>query len=101
MIDDIHVHTVCMSATEHRLQLLLDQQRYGLVEREARVSGRSVAAVIREAIDMRFADDVTLRMNAARRLLDPHAESEDAEPDWGEVKAALEADQTSRFESTS
>lgn len=85
---------------ERRLQLLLDQQRYALVEREARVSGRSVAAVIREAIDMRFADDVSVRMDAARRLLDAHTESEEVEPDWRDVKAALEADQAARFEST-
>ncbi|MGI8946838.1 MAG: hypothetical protein ACR2FV_02430 [Ornithinimicrobium sp.] len=45
-----------MSVMEKRLQLLLDQERYDLVAGEAERSGRSVAAVIREAIDSRFAD---------------------------------------------
>ena len=90
---------MCMSVMERRLQLLLDRQRYALVEREARASGRSVAAVIREAIDVRFADDVTLRQAAARRLLDAHAAPEGVEPDWSEVKADYEAEQGGRFES--
>lgn len=84
---------------ERRLQLLLDQQRYALVEREARASGRSVAAVIREAIDVRFADDVTLRQDAARRLLAAHPGPEGVEPDWSQVKADYEAAQAARFES--
>ncbi|MBE7324030.1 ribbon-helix-helix protein, CopG family [Nocardioides sp. Y6] len=88
-----------MSVMERRLQLLLDQQRYALIEREARASGRSVAAVIREAIDVRFADDVTLRQAAARRLLDAHTAPEGVEPDWSEVKADYEAEQAARFES--
>lgn len=88
-----------MSVMERRLQLLLDQQRYELVEREAKASGRSVAAVIREAIDVRFADDVSLRMDAARRLLDTHPGSEAVEPDWAEVKAAMEESLAARFES--
>lgn len=43
---------------ERRLQLLLDRHRYELVAREARRSKRSVAAVIREAIDQKFDDTV-------------------------------------------
>ena len=39
-----------MSVMERRLQLLLDQERFAKVEAEARASGRSVAAIIREAI---------------------------------------------------
>lgn len=46
-----------MSLLERRLQLLLDQERYARVAGEAERSGRSVAAVIREAIDVRFADE--------------------------------------------
>ena len=88
-----------MSVMERRLQLLLDQQRYALIEREARASGRSVAAVIREAIDVRFADDVSLRRAAARRLLATHAEPGSAEPDWSDVKSDYEAEQATRLES--
>ena len=40
---------------ERRLQLLLDRERYATVEREATQSGRTVSAVIREAIHVRFA----------------------------------------------
>ena len=90
---------------ERRLQLLLDQHRYALVEREAHSSGRSVAAVIREAIDLRFADDDGARMAAASRLLETTASGRhdrepnyepDYEPDWAETKAALEDEIASR-----
>lgn len=60
-----------MSSLERRLQLLLDVGRYDRIAKEAERSGRSVAAVIREAIDLRFPDDeVDVRMAAAQRLLD-------------------------------
>jgi hypothetical protein len=59
-----------MSTMERRLQLLLDQHRYDLVAAEAARSGRSVAAVIREAIDRRFDDADQRRMAAAARLLE-------------------------------
>lgn len=55
---------------EKRLQLLLDVPRYARVEKEAARSGRSVAAVIREAIDFRFPDDEhNARTAAAAQLL--------------------------------
>lgn len=50
----MHVYAHAMSAMEKRLQLLLDAQRFELVSAEAARSGRSVASVIREAIDVRF-----------------------------------------------
>lgn len=59
-----------MSVMERRLQLLLDASRYGRVRAEAERSGRSVAAVIREAIDLRFPDDgEDIRLQAADELL--------------------------------
>lgn len=82
-----------MSVMERRLQLLLDAQRYELVSSEAQRSGRSVAAVIREAIDLRFApDDTERRMRAARALLDLTA-TPDSTPGEGpaELKAAYAA----------
>lgn len=55
---------------ERRLQLLLDQERYDRVAQEADRSGRSVASVIREAIDMRFPRaDLEDRAYAAGELL--------------------------------
>jgi hypothetical protein len=40
-----------MRLMERRLQILLDEERYRKVEREAERRGTSFAAVIREAID--------------------------------------------------
>ena len=77
---------------ERRLQLLLDQQRYALVEKEARASGRSVAAVIREAIDLRFDSSTERRSRAAALLLEGTAVPAGVEPDWADSKAALEDD---------
>lgn len=69
-----------MSTMERRLQLLLDQERYDRVAAESARSGRSVAAVIREAIDMRFPDlDDDRRRHAAQRLLDRTARVTDVE----------------------
>lgn len=50
---------------ERRLQLLLDQARYEYVAAEAERSGRSVAAVIREAIDLRYESTRDQRRAAA------------------------------------
>lgn len=54
-----------MSVMERRLQLLLDAHRYELVAAEATRSGRSVAAVIREAIDLRFEEAEARQRRAA------------------------------------
>jgi hypothetical protein len=78
-----------MSLMERRVQLLLDQARYDLVEAEASRTGRSVAAVIREAIDYRFQDNADARRGAGERLLSRTATPEGVEPDWAESKAAL------------
>jgi hypothetical protein len=43
-----------MSSLSHRTQLLLDEERHRRLEQEARRQGRSVASLIREAIDMRL-----------------------------------------------
>ncbi|MBS43345.1 MAG: hypothetical protein CMH83_09335 [Nocardioides sp.] len=68
-----------MSVMERRLQLLLDQARYDRVEAEARASGRSVAAVIREAIDSRFPVGHDQRAAAMERFLAMTVEGEHAE----------------------
>jgi len=41
-----------MSMLPHRLQILLDEERYVPVRARARKRGTSVAAVIREALDV-------------------------------------------------
>ncbi|MBK8868719.1 MAG: hypothetical protein KBF43_06515 [Dermatophilaceae bacterium] len=82
-----------MSVMERRLQLLLDHARYERVEAEARRSGRSVAAVIREAIDVRFADEGdTARASAAQLLVqlgDAHTSRGVASAAGGEGPAEL------------
>lgn len=60
---------MCMPVMERRLQWLLDRRRFELVEAESRASGRSIAAVIREAIDARFGADVEVRRRAAAEVL--------------------------------
>lgn len=80
-----------MSALTRRTQLLLDEERYRRLEREAAQTGRSVASLIREAIDARFADTGALsrRRRAAAALLDAEPAAGDREPDWAEVKDDL------------
>lgn len=81
-----------MSLLERRLQILLDQERYAKVEEEAARSGRSVAAVIREAIDVRFAPDVSVRASAALAFLALTEVVDETADEWADVKAALSAD---------
>lgn len=86
---------------EKRLQLLLDRDRYERVAGEARRSGRSVAAVIREAIDVRFTDpEDEARLAAGRALLArlDHRGDERPEPDWAETKAAMAQRLDDRFD---
>jgi len=54
---------------DHRLQLLLDDDRYRKVSTVARQRGTSVAAVIREAIDRGLRGSDEDRMAAGRLLL--------------------------------
>jgi predicted transcriptional regulator len=73
-----------------RTQILLDDERYGRLERAARESGRSVGAVIRDAIDAKFAqDDLAQRRRAAADWLLAQPMPEGPEPDWAVTKAQL------------
>ncbi|USQ75568.1 hypothetical protein [Ornithinimicrobium cryptoxanthini] len=80
-----------MSVMEKRLQLLLDAERYALVSQEATRSGRSVASVIREAIDVRFeqAEAQTRRAAALGEFL-ALGPDEDGQPE--DVVAALQGE---------
>lgn len=77
-----------MSALERRLQVLLDDARYERLAREAEVSGRSVGAVVRQAIDTCFPADGDRRHAAGMRLLQVSldADGTPAEPDWADIK---------------
>ncbi len=81
-----------MSALTRRTQILLDEERHRRLEEEASQTGRSVAAIIREAIDLRLgeADRARRRLEAGRRLLAaPRSAGHEREPDWREVKSDL------------
>jgi len=55
---------------DHRLQILLDDERYRRLQDAARSRGVSVATVVREAIDHGLASPRGRRLNAAARVLD-------------------------------
>lgn len=58
-----------MCMLTHRLQILLDDERYERVQALARQRGTSVATVIREAIDRGLPAAQRRRSAAARRIL--------------------------------
>ena len=73
---------------EHRLQILLDDERHRRITAAARERGVSVATVVREAIDRGVLDAAARRRAAGQRLL----EADDMPvPDVGELKAELDA----------
>lgn len=78
-----------MSILERRLQILIDNERYALLENEATRRGASVATVVREAIDAHFGSDANLRMAGASALLDASAAPTENEPEWADSKASL------------
>jgi len=80
-----------MPSLTRRTQLLLDEERYGRLEQRAAETGRSIAAVIRDAIDETLAhDDVgARRREAAADLLAADPPAYPREPNWDVVKHGL------------
>ena len=60
---------MCMPL-DHRLQILLDDERYQRLSSAARARGVSVATIVREAIDRGVVDVTGRRQRAGRVLLD-------------------------------
>jgi predicted transcriptional regulator len=58
-----------MLMLEHRLQILIDDERHSRLKALADERGVSVATVVREAIDQRVAGQDGRRRAAGRRLL--------------------------------
>jgi hypothetical protein len=58
-----------MCMLTHRLQILIDEERYERVRALARQRGTSVATVIREALDRGLPATQQRRAAAARRIL--------------------------------
>jgi predicted transcriptional regulator len=76
-----------MHMLTRRTQLLLDDDRYRRLERRARGTGQSVAAVIREAIDEKLeADHRELARDEAGAWLLAQPASPAPEPDWATTK---------------
>ncbi len=83
---------MCMPL-EHRLQILLDDERHRRITAIARERGVSVATVVREAIDRGVVDLAGRRRAAAQRLLDaPEMEV----PDVAGLRDELDADRARR-----
>ena len=75
-----------LMSLEHRLQILLDDERHSRITAAARERGVSVATVVREAIDRGVTASSSRREAAGRRLLDA---SDMDVPDVAELKAEL------------
>ncbi len=52
-----------------RLQILIDEERYQLLERESERLGKPIAELIRDAVDQIYMTDMAYRRAAAERLL--------------------------------
>ena len=72
---------------EHRLQILLDDERHRRITAVARERGVSVATVVREAIDRGVVEAAGRRQAAAQRLLDA---PDMAVPDVEALRAELD-----------
>ncbi len=55
-------------ALTHRLQLLLEEHQFERLAHRARTEGRSVGALVREAIDLAWAEPEAQRRAAAERI---------------------------------
>jgi hypothetical protein len=82
-----------MSMFDHRLQILLDDERHERITAAAQERGVSVATIVREAIDRGLPNAEHRRDSAARRLLDAPDMSV---PDVADLRSELEALRTRR-----
>jgi hypothetical protein len=73
---------------EHRLQILIDDERHQRIVQTARERGVSIATVVREAIDRGVTGPSARRLAAGRRLL---AAADMPVPEPRELRAELEA----------
>jgi len=74
-----------------RTQILLDEDRYERLRRQAEASGSSVAALIRAAIDRTYPVVDAERRRAARELLGAIESDQrpEPQPEWGELKGEM------------
>jgi hypothetical protein len=77
-----------MSMYDHRLQILLDDDRHERITAAAQERGVSVATIVREAIDRGLPSGDQQRRSAARRLL---SAPDMSVPDVADLRSELEA----------
>lgn len=77
---------ISMATMTRRVQLLIDAERYELLERESTRTGRGVSELIRDAVDSRFGYDLAARRAAYERFLDLAPMPVD---DWKVMKAEI------------
>jgi hypothetical protein len=78
----------CMCMLDHRVQILLDEERYRRVTREARRRRVSIAAVIRDALD-RLPSVAETRRGAIEAILTAEAMAVPTDP--AELRRELDA----------
>ena len=76
-----------MSMLKHRLQVLIDEETHRRLAKTARAQGRSVAEVVRQAIDVALDTGGEARRRAADAILDAEPM---AVPDVAELKRELD-----------
>lgn len=76
-----------MSMLEHRLQILLDDERHRRIVQVARERGVSVATIVREAIDRGVNNPDAQRKAAGRRVL---AAADMPVPEVAELRSELD-----------
>ncbi|MGH8905852.1 MAG: ribbon-helix-helix protein, CopG family [Egibacteraceae bacterium] len=75
-----------MPTMTRRLQILIDEDRYHLLDRESQRSGKPIAELIRDAVDDRYGTDDEKRRAAADRFL---ASEPVPVADWDVMKREL------------
>lgn len=84
-------YSMCMSTLDRRVQVLFDPAKYAALETEAAATNRSVAALIREAVDDRLKRSHIGKAEAVRRLFARADANPTDEPiDWEAEKDAFE-----------
>lgn len=81
-------------ALTHRLQLLLDEEQYQRLLTRSEVEGRSMGALVREAIDLIWVDDDHRKRAAADILMSAPTMPV---PDPDDLRRELDEAHTGRF----
>jgi len=77
-----------LMSLDHRLQILIDDERHRRISAAAQQRGVSIATVVREAIDRGLANSDSQQQAAGRRLLDA---PDMTVPEPADLRAELDA----------